>query len=325
MFRSCAVAANRREAGERVPRARRPRLELARTAGERRAVVAVGLRPRERRSTPSSRDGDGAGTSGRSTRTASGRPPCARTTCGPSGRILEVAPAAPRIVPARALRRPCRDLEEVRGKAPAVVRLEHVVLEDEVARVRPVVREVARVVVAHDVDRLAELAARAERASLARSPGCASSASRRGRARASRRSPRGRSRPSSRRRCRACAFCGPVRTALVPRVRVVERADAAVRNRIGNADRDPAVPHRESVRPGVRPEVGVERAVLLHDHHDVLDRVDPGRRVARDRGGRLDARAAADRQEDERRDGDEPHADANASRTPGGAAHRAAV
>ena len=44
----------------------------------------------------------------------------------------------------------------------------------------------------------------------------------------------------------------------------------------------PAMPGIPSA-PGIRTEVRVERAVLLHDHDDVLDLLDP-----RQRGGSLD-------------------------------------
>ena len=71
----------------------------------------------------------------------------------------------------------------------------------------------------------------------------------------------------------------PVRAALVPRVRIMERADAAVSEQIGHADRGTAALHREPVGARVGAEVGVERAVLLHDHHHVPDRVDAGGRV----------------------------------------------
>ena len=78
-----------------------------------------------------------------------GRPPVPR---------VEIAGAGARLVRVAALRRPAGDEPEVRRQAPAPVRLEHVVLEDEVPRVRPVVRDLRVVVVAHDV-RAAEVRA----------------------------------------------------------------------------------------------------------------------------------------------------------------------
>ncbi len=47
--------------------------------------------------------------------------------------------------------RPLRDEEQVRRQAPGSVRLEHVVLQDEILRVAPVVGDLSRVVIAHDV------------------------------------------------------------------------------------------------------------------------------------------------------------------------------
>ena len=44
--------------------------------------------------------------------------------------------------------------------------------------------------------------------------------------------------------------------------------------RIRHADVGAPVVHRDPVRAGEGPEVGIERAVLLHDHDDVLDLVD---------------------------------------------------
>src|SRR2546421_10401185 len=46
---------------------------------------------------------------------------------------------------------PLRDQEEMRGEAPRGVRLEHVVLENEVPRVGPIVRNLTRVVVTHHI------------------------------------------------------------------------------------------------------------------------------------------------------------------------------
>jgi hypothetical protein len=80
-----------------------------------------------------------------------------------------------------------------------------------------------------------------------------------------------------------------VRAAVVPVTRVVERTVAPRRQRVRAADGRAAVSHRDAVRARVGPEVGVERPVLLHDHDDVPDAVDPGRRdppaVSRPRSG----------------------------------------
>jgi hypothetical protein len=68
-----------------------------------------------------------------------------------------------------------------------------------------------------------------------------------------------------------------VRAAAVPVARVVVRIDADVRARIGHAHGEAAVSARQTVGSRVRPEIGVERAVLLHDHDHVADLVDPYR------------------------------------------------
>ena len=80
------------------------------------------------------------------------RPRVVRPT-RPLGRVraLERVDAAQRIADTGAPRRPLGDHEEMRGQAPGSIRFEHVVLEDEVACVGPVVRDVAAVVVPHDV------------------------------------------------------------------------------------------------------------------------------------------------------------------------------
>src|SRR6185503_17881605 len=64
---------------------------------------------------------------------------------------VEIAGAGARLVGVTALRGPAGDEPEMRRQAPAPVRLEHLILEDEVPRVRPVVRDLPAVVVAHDV------------------------------------------------------------------------------------------------------------------------------------------------------------------------------
>src|SRR5204863_4163568 len=68
-----------------------------------------------------------------------------------------------------------------------------------------------------------------------------------------------------------------VRPATVDVRMIDERLDArAEASRIGNADA-----LRNTVRTGVRAEVGVERSVLLHDHDDVPDVVDAAARRRR--------------------------------------------
>ena len=169
--------------------------------------------------------------------------------------------AAHRVAVLRAARRPAGDEREVRRQAPGVVRLEHVVLEDEVARVVPVVRDLVPVVVAHHV----------RCRGRQRATGIVGVVT-------------GEEAPLPRLRLEAVHLPAVdvvdrvdrvVRAAGVAVGRVVVRLDADVRLRVGIADRRHAVLHRDPVGAGVRAEVGVERAVLLHDDHDVADLVDP--------------------------------------------------
>jgi hypothetical protein len=99
-----------------------------------------------------------------------------------------------------------------------------------------------------------------------------------------------------------------VRAARVQVVRVVVRPLADVLRRIGHADRELAVRiAREAVGAGIRPEVVIEGAVLLHDHDHVLDLVNPdgslgrlplrsGRRGEREHGGKNGDRQPGDDQ-----------------------------
>ena len=193
--------------------------------------------------------------------------------------LLRVIGAAGR-VRAGAMRRPAADQVQVSGQGPRVDRLEHVILEDEILGVRPVIGDLAGVVVAHDVRRI---------------PGQA----------------------HRRRRVRAGAAAGgrilgaldePVHLAavdvrdavgqVVPRAavhqaRIVVGLVAALGSGIGHAHRELAVLGRDAVRPGVGAEERIERPVLLHDDDHVADLVNPGRhRGGRGDGGRRLARAA---------------------------------
>ena len=58
-------------------------------------------------------------------------------------------------------------------------------------------------------------------------------------------------------------------------VRPVVVGPGAAAARVGHAHRGLPVLHGDAVRAGIRAEVGVERAVLLHDDDHVLDLVDP--------------------------------------------------
>ena len=59
----------------------------------------------------------------------------------------------------------------------------------------------------------------------------------------------------------------------------VERPHAVMGERVGDADRRNAVLHRDPVRARKGAEERIERPVLLHDDHDVLDLVNPGQRL----------------------------------------------
>src|ERR1700727_616692 len=89
-----------------------------------------------------------------------------------------------------------------------------------------------------------------------------------------------------------------VRTAAIDQRRVVVRAHAAARAHVHRAHGRHAVAARDAVGAREGPEVAVERTVLLHDHDEVLDLVDPGRELrgaspARSRAGGTAARGAA--------------------------------
>ena len=196
---------------------------------------------------------------------------------------LQLVLAAQRIR-ARALRRPLGDHEQVRGKAPRRVRLEHVVLEDVVPRVLPVVRDLAGVVVAHDVD-----------AAVLTAPGV-------GQVRATLLGTLGLRHepvhlPPVDVQGRVDHGVGPTPIQVVA---IVIGPIACLAVGIGDADS-----RRDAVRTRVRPEVGIEGAVLLHDHDHVLDLVDPAQPApsTRARGRRSRRRRArhghaADRPDD---------------------------
>ena len=174
----------------------------------------------------------------------------------------------------------------MRRQAPAPVRLEHVVLEDEVPRVRPVVRDLAPVVVAQDV-RVAEMHARRAvpvTAALA-DLGTVGDADEAVHAPAV---------------DVLLAGEGTVRAArVVDAVRVAERLHAladAVRYAHGRH----AVLHRDPVCVRIGAEEGVERAVLLHDHDHVLDHVDAVRPGEGRLAAGLHGAVAATRQRGER-------------------------
>ena len=155
---------------------------------------------------------------------------------------------------------PRRHEEQVRRQRPRIGGREHVVLQDELLGVPPVVRDLLGRVVAHDV-----------RLPL---------------------------RPEVRRALRIRAVIGAVQRAVdhgpdepvhLPAVDVQLRVTLAVGtpllqllmgvirpyacsgDRVGDADRRPPVPHRDAVGARERPEVVIERTVLLDDEDQVLE------------------------------------------------------
>ena len=173
----------------------------------------------------------------------------------------------------RALRGPTGHHHEVDRFAPRRDRLEHVVLEHEPLRIRPVVRDLACVVVAHDVATGA--VGRAGRcvgvvAVALRPDGLADESVH----------------PPT---VNVGARAGhPVRSAVVDVAVVVVRLDASTA-RVGEADPRLAVLHRNAVGAGKSAEVAVEGAVFLHHDDDVLDLVQAdvraGLRAVHRRGG----------------------------------------
>ena len=174
---------------------------------------------------------------------------------------LQGVHAARGVVGLGAVGGPLRHQEEVGRQAPRGVRLEHVVLQDEVLRVGPVVGDVALRVVAHHVGRRRVGAGRVggHQATLAAGLGLRDEA----------------------------VHLPPVDVCRGVRCRVGSAAvhvgvvgvgrDALPRLGVVHADRGHAVLHRDPVGAGVGPEVGVEGPVLLLDHDDVLDLVDARR------------------------------------------------
>ena len=166
----------------------------------------------------------------------------------------------------RAERRPARDEEEVRGQAPRRVRLEHVVLEDEVVCVGPVVRDLTLVVVAHHVGHRSSVVEQ-----YGVEPGCALQYCARPTLRLATKPsilPPSMSAIASRARAARRDCCSAVSWNGLTQWPRPEGRDAGQRARIAGQPGD-------SVGARIRAEVGVERAVLLHDDHDVADLVDP--------------------------------------------------
>jgi hypothetical protein len=177
--------------------------------------------------------------------------------------VLDGRRAAHRVVLDPAVGRPAGDHVQVLRQAPGSVGLEHVILEDEGAGVRPVVRDLVPVVVAHHRGRTAEHAPadRPADALLAGQPA------------------------TEQRHPHEAVHLAVVdgghggRMAVLAACLAVAPAPkglhADVRLGIGRTDRRNTVLHRDPVRTRIGPEIGVERAVLLHDDHHVLDLVNP--------------------------------------------------
>ena len=157
-------------------------------------------------------------------------------------------------------------------------RLEHVVLQRVVPRVGPVVRDLAGVVVAHEVrvraDRHERVLGAARHALL---PGQAAGPQEQAEGFLQRLLDEA-VHPSVVHVDRRAFHV--VRPAQIVVVGVVEGADTLMGPGVRDAHGGDAVLHRDAVGPGVGPEVGVERPVLLHDHDDVVDLHDPLRLAA---------------------------------------------
>ena len=217
---------------------------------------------------------------------------------------------------------PCRHEEQVRRQRPRIGGREHVVLQHELLGVPPVVRDLLGRVVAHDV-RLA-LGAQVARALRV---------------------------VAMIRAVQRAVDDGPdepvhlaavdvelrvslaVRAPLLKLLRRVIRPDASSGDRVGHADRRPAVAHRDALGARERPEVVIERAVLLDDEHQVLEvllrllelrqvgtrRGRSGRpgRAARRRAGQTRGRGARGREHRGQRERDQDRAWAGRTRTHG--------
>ena len=202
----------------------------------------VGARRRGRGSSPSSRGACAAARSGRSRRTGSGGR-------RPAVRRMSAALAAHRVAGHRAFRRPARrPRSRWAGRLHESGGLEEVVLQHEVLRVGPVVRDVA--------------AGRGgpSRRGWQGAAACTASCRRRPRSRPSSRGPR-RPRTPSRRagRWRCCRD---------------DRRTACWQPPLRGSGRQ--TPLGMPSAPGKVPKYGVEGPVLLHDHDDVLDLVNAG-------------------------------------------------
>ena len=182
---------------------------------------------------------------------------------GPARALCRVVHAAVR-VRAGAARRPAADQVQVGGQGPGVDRLEHVILQDEVLGVGPVVRDLPGVVVAHHVRRVAGQADRRRRVGGAAAPAGLVLGG-----------------PDEPVHLAAVDVGGRfghvVAGAAVHQARIVVRLVAAFGARVGCAHGELAVAGGDAVGTGIGTEERVERPVLLHDDHHVPDLADAGR------------------------------------------------
>ena len=177
--------------------------------------------------------------------------------------LRRVVDAAVR-VRAGAARRPAADQVQVGRQGPGVDRLEHVILQDEVLGVGPVVRDLPGVVVAHHVRRVAGQAHRRRRLGGAAAPAGLVLGG-----------------PDETVHLAAVDIGGRfghvVAGSAVHQARIVVRLVAAFGARVGHAHGELAVPGGDAVGTGIGTEERVERPVLLHDDHHVPDLADAGR------------------------------------------------
>ena len=260
------------EVRQRVPQPGGLRPLADRVADQRRVLPAVRLRPGLHVVAPAhvlpvqqvGQVGPGVHRVLRGHPSARAGPPVRRAEADPPGSV-----GAGRRGAGRAARRPLRDLPQVLGQAPGPHRLEHVVLEDVAVRERPVVRDVALRVVPEYVDPGAVAARRVVRVVAVLVGEHAL--------------PQEAVHPAVVEVVHVVAE--GVRPAAVD-VRVVDVQVLAGEARRGRlAGHRPAVLHGDPVGAGEGAEVGVEGAVLLHDHDHVLDLVDAGHVVQRRRPG----------------------------------------
>jgi len=190
--------------------------------------------------------------------------PCAaRHERKAAGRFLRRVVHAAVRVGAGAARRPAADQVQVGRQGPGVDGLEHVVLQDEVVRVGPVVRDLAGVVVPHDVRRAAGQAGPRRRVGGAAAPAGLVLGG-----------------PDETVHLAAVDVGGRlaeiVAGSAVHQVRIVVRLVAAFGARVGCAHGELAVPGGDAVGTRIGTEERVERPVLLHDDHHVADLADAG-------------------------------------------------